>query len=112
MLAKGIHHALRLVDRLVEGVVPDIPPLAGKIVVALAEQIRELQDGIAMLDEEIKTWFRGNELARRLETIPGIGVITVSALAGSVLTTSAGALRIAAGQSPLTRPFGRTPICA
>jgi len=84
VLAKGIHHALRLVDQLVEGVVPDIPPLACKIVIALAEQIRELQARIAMLEGEIKTWFRGNELAKRLETIPGIGVITASALAASV----------------------------
>jgi len=84
VLAKGIHHALRLVDQLVEGVVPDIPSLACKIVIALAEQIRELQARIAMIEGEIKTWFRGNDLAKRLATIPGIGVITASALAASV----------------------------
>ncbi len=84
VLAKGIHHALRLVDQLVDGVVPDIPPLACKIVIALAEQIRELQARLAMLEGEIKTWFLGNDLAKRLATIPGIGVITASALAASV----------------------------
>jgi len=84
-LAKGIHHVLNLVDRLVEGVVPDIPALACKIVIALAEQIRELQARIAMLEGEIKTWFGGNDLAKRLATIPGIGVITASALAASVI---------------------------
>ena len=55
VLAKGIHHALRLVDQLVDGVVPDIPPLACKIVIALAEQIRALQARVAMIDGEIKT---------------------------------------------------------
>lgn len=84
VLAKGVHHALRLVDQLVEGVVPDIAPLACKIVIALAEQIRELQARIVMLEGEIKTWFRSNDLAKRLETIPGIGFITASALAASV----------------------------
>ncbi|MFP6742488.1 MAG: transposase, partial [Alphaproteobacteria bacterium] len=84
VLAKGIHHALRLVDQLVEGVVPDIPPLACKIVIALAEQIRALQARVAMIEGEIKTWFRGNDLAKRLATIPGIGYITASALAASV----------------------------
>ena len=84
VLAKGIHHALRLVDQLVDGVVPDIPPLACKIVIALAEQIRALQARVAMIDGEIKTWFRGNDLAKRLATIPGIGTITASALAASV----------------------------
>ena len=84
VLAKGIQHALGLVDQLVEGVVPDIPPLACKIVIVLAEQIRDLQLRIGMLEAEIKTWFRGNDLAKRLETIPGIGYITASALAASV----------------------------
>ena len=84
VLPNGIAHALKLVDQLVEGVVPDIPPLACKIVIMLAEQIRELRARIVMLEDEIMTWFRGNDLARRLETIPGIGVITASALAASV----------------------------
>ena len=84
VLAKGIHHALRLVDQLVEGVVPDIPSLACKIVIALAEQIRALQVRVAMIEGEIKTWFHGSDLAKRLATIPGIGTITASALAASV----------------------------
>ena len=84
VVATGIPHALKLVDQLLEGTLPDIPKLARKVVVALAEQIRELQARIAMFEDEIKTWFRGSELARRLETIPGIGVITASALAASV----------------------------
>lgn len=83
-LAKGVHHALRLVDELIEGVVPDIPALACKIVIALAQQVRELQARIVMLEGEIRSWFRSNGLARRLETIPGIGYITASALAASV----------------------------
>jgi len=84
VLAKSVQHALKLVDRLVEGAAPDIPALACKIVIALAEQIRALQVRIATLEEDMKTWFLGNELAKRLATIPGIGVITASALAASV----------------------------
>ena len=37
-----------------------------------------------MTEGEIKTWFRGNDLAKRLATIPRIGYITASALAASV----------------------------
>jgi transposase len=84
VLAKGVQHALRLVDQLLEGEVPDIPALACKIVIALAEQIRVLQVQIGRLEKDMKAWFRGNDLARRLATIPGIGVITASALAASV----------------------------
>ena len=84
VLATGIQHALKLVDQLVEGRAPDIPALACKIVISLAEQIRALQARIGTLEKDMKVWFRGNDLAKRLQTIPGIGVLTASALAASV----------------------------
>ena len=84
VLATGIQQALKLLDQLVEGVAPDIPPLACKIVTSLAEQIRALPARVGTLEEDIKTWFHGNELAKRLKTIPGIGFISASALAASV----------------------------
>ena len=43
VLAKGIQHALRLAGQLVEGAVPDIPPLAVDVIVTLAEQLRDLE---------------------------------------------------------------------
>ena len=52
VLATGIQHALKLVDQLVEGTAPDIPALACKIVISLAEQIRALQVRIGALEEE------------------------------------------------------------
>jgi transposase len=81
VLATGVQHALRLGDQLIEDAPPDIPPLACKIVISFAEQIRVLQARIGPLEEDMKTWFRGNELAKRLKTIPGMGFITASALA-------------------------------
>ena len=48
-LAKGIHHALRLIDELVEGVVPDIPALACKIIVALASKYVSCRAGSSCL---------------------------------------------------------------
>jgi transposase len=84
VLAKGIQHALKLVDRLLDGEALDIPALAAKVVITLAEQVRDLQARVQDLDKDLMAWFRGNEVARRLETIPGIGVITASALAATV----------------------------
>jgi len=83
-LAKGIQHALGLVRRLLDGEAPDIPPLAIKVLMALAEQVRDLQARLGALDKDLMTWFRGNEVARRLETIPGVGIVTASALAATV----------------------------
>ena len=84
VLAKGIQHALRLVERLLDGEALDIPALAAKIMISLAQQVRELQARLRDLDKDLMVWFRGNEVARRLETIPGIGIITASALAATV----------------------------
>ena len=83
-LPKGIQHALRLVGQLVDGEALDIPSLANKVLIALAQQVCDLQVRIQDLDIMLMTWFRGNEVARRLETIPGIGIVTASALAATV----------------------------
>ncbi len=62
----------------------ELPALAAKIMIGLAQQVRELQARISDLDKDLMVWFRGNEVARRLETIPGVGIITASALAATV----------------------------
>ena len=84
VLANGIQHALKLVDRLLDGAALDIPALAAKVVITLAEQVRDLQMRIGGLDKDLKTWSRDNEVVKRLQTIPGIGIVTASALAASV----------------------------
>jgi len=84
VLAKGIQHAQKFVRELVDGEAPSIPELAVKIVAILAEQLRQLQIRIGELEKHLKRWFRTNQVAQGLATIPGIGVITASALASSV----------------------------
>ena len=84
VMPKGIEHALRLAGQLVEGAAPDIPPLAVTVIVALAEQLRDLQLRIGGLDKDLRTWSRDNEVVKRLQTIPGIGIVTASALAATV----------------------------
>jgi transposase len=84
VLAKGIQHALKLVDRLLDGEALDIPVLAARVLITLAEQVRDLQVRVGSLERELKTWSRDNQVAKRLQTIPGIGIITASALVASV----------------------------
>jgi transposase len=83
-LAKGMSHALRFVERLLNDEVVAVPPVAAKVILLLAEQLRELQSRIQEIEKELTAWFRGNEVARRLERVPGIGVITASALVATV----------------------------
>ena len=44
----------------------------------------ELQGRLTALERELLAWFRQNEVARRLETIPGIGVVVATAFAATV----------------------------
>jgi transposase len=84
VLAKGIQHVHKFTGQLLDGEVLDIPPLAVSVIVTLAEQLRDLQARIGGLDKDIRTWSRGNEVVKRLLTIPGIGIITASALVATV----------------------------
>jgi transposase len=58
-----------------------IPALARTCLAVLAQQLQELQLAIGEIDRELHAWHRSNATSRRLETIPGIGPITASALA-------------------------------
>lgn len=83
-LAKGIQHALQFTRRLLEGNAPDIPQLAVTIFTTLAEQMQQVQARIGELEKELKHWFRQDQLAQGLATIPGIGPITATALSSTV----------------------------
>ena len=84
VIAKGIWNALQLTERIVKGEHLELPPAAKHAITHLAEQAHALQSRIADLDRELQTWFRGNETAKRLKTIPGLGVLSASALASSL----------------------------
>ncbi len=49
----------------------------------LVEELRSLDERIAVLDREIARHAKENTVARRLMTIPGIGAVTAAALHSS-----------------------------
>jgi transposase len=51
VLAKGIQHALRLVGQLVDGEALDNPSLANKVLIVLAQQMRDLQARLQDLEK-------------------------------------------------------------
>jgi transposase len=83
-MARGLHHALELAKRLVDGRAPDVPELAQRVVTGLAQQIGSLQLQLVALEKELLAWHRSNEVSQRLATIPGVGIISATALAASV----------------------------
>jgi transposase len=83
-LPKGITYALAFVRRVVAGEAQDIPPLAGKVIGALAEQALEGQARIRQLERELLAWHRSSELSQRIATVPGVGLLGATALAATV----------------------------
>ncbi len=81
---RGLHHALALSARLVEGRAADVPALAQRVVAGLARQIETLQAELTAIEKEILAWHRSSDVSQRLATIPGIGVVSATALAASV----------------------------
>lgn len=61
-----------------------VPPEARFAMVAVADQLDDLQRRIQDLERQITRWHRQNEASRRLATIPGVGPITASAVVATV----------------------------
>lgn len=83
-ITRGIHHAVQFVDKFMAGAELNLPLLAVDLIQGLSEQLRALQIRIAAVDKQMLTWFRQSELAQRIETIPGIGIVGASAFAAAV----------------------------
>src|SRR5215212_5755082 len=61
-----------------------LPELAWRCIRLIIAQLEEAHAQIAQVEHEILVWHRSSELSQRLETIPGIGIITASALAATI----------------------------
>ena len=61
-----------------------IPVVARTALKPLVRQLRIVQQEVDHLQDAIHDWHKQSDLSKRLETIPGIGPITASALAATV----------------------------
>ena len=61
-----------------------LPSLARECIDLIVAQLETLAERLVAAERTIHAWHRQNEASRRLETIPGIGVITASAVAAFV----------------------------
>lgn len=83
-IRRGIEQALMLAKRIMAGGVPEIPPLAAKVIAGLAGQALNLQARLREIEHELLSWHRSNDVAKRVATIPGIGTVCATALAAAV----------------------------
>jgi transposase len=84
----GLPQVTELLAVIAEGNDDRIPPLARTCLEGLARQLLSLEREITTTEQHIHAWHRANEVSQRLQTIPGIGPITASALAASITDPS------------------------
>lgn len=78
----GIVNLVKLADKAFAEAA--LPGYAHRALEILIRRISELTAETGALDQELKAWHAENEASRRLAAIPGIGVITATALAATV----------------------------
>ena len=61
-----------------------MPVLANKTVHILVEQLEDLEIKRQKLEEELTAWHQDNKVSQRVATVPGVGVITATAIAATI----------------------------
>ena len=84
VIPKGIKHLFCQVPLLIDEANDVLPGSFRQLIERLLSQLKELTRQVDELELEIVRWHRQNEASRNLETIPGVGPITASALVASV----------------------------
>lgn len=84
VIAKGIHHAQQQLPLILEDAENELSPLTRETMADLYEELTLLNKKIADDEERIECIFRQREDCQRLAKIPGIGVLTATALIAAV----------------------------
>ena len=82
--AQGAPKVTELIETIEDPEDERIPTLARAALGSLVEQLRRVQSEIQGLEKKLKAWHRSSEASRRLEAIPGVGVITATALVATI----------------------------
>lgn len=82
--AQGAGKVMELLARLRDGDETRLPETARVAVLALAAQLETLAGQVRTIERRLMAWHREDKTSQRLETIPGVGLITATALSASV----------------------------
>ncbi len=76
------------IHRVVPGLLADattaIPARLRHVLQSLLEEVRELERRVRSIDQQLSDLADADPIARRLQTVPGVGVIVATSLLGSV----------------------------
>lgn len=84
IVAQGARRAGELVENIRQEESTLLPDLARSALLVLANQLDALASQIYALERQLLVWHRKDQASQRLATIPGVGIITATALAASV----------------------------
>jgi transposase len=88
VVAQGIRHVRALIEKVFGEDTVDLPALARIALRPLVAQLMELRLQIKTIEKELLAWHRTSQQSRRLETIPGVGFVTATAIAATVTDPS------------------------
>ncbi len=85
---QGARRSADLIERVRQADGSLLPDLARSALLMLAGQLDALAAQIHAIERQLMVWHRQDEASQRLATIPGVGIITATALAASVTDPS------------------------
>jgi transposase len=81
---KGPEYLRKYLPGILEDAEAKLTPRMRLLVATLKREWEQLESQILTADEEINRWSQTNESCRRLQTVPGIGPITATALVAAI----------------------------
>jgi transposase len=84
LLPAGARAALQAVPRIVDQAQATFPMYLRQILTSVHEEVRAIEARIADLERELRVLADADPVVTRLRTIPGIGLLTATALVGTV----------------------------
>ena len=86
---QGVRCAADLVEQVRRAEASRLPEIARSALLMLADQLDALAVQINHLERRLLVWHRQDQASQRLATIPGVGIITATALAATITDPSA-----------------------
>jgi transposase len=108
ILPQGISH-LAEIPALAEDATNGLPGMLRQLLMDMLEHLREIDRKIDVMETQIRQWHRQSEASLRLAEIPGIGLLTATALVGYIGTQAQGFVNACWPASIPTRPRSRRP---
>jgi transposase len=84
VLPQGIVHVAGRLPDIIEDADNELPIVFRELLLRLRSHLLELNRHIQELEDHIDAWHKNNEDSQRLANIPGVGVLTASALVASI----------------------------